>query len=143
MATSAQAFEGSCHCGAIGFTFRTLSRPNTWRVRACQCRFCRSHGARTTSDPSGSVSFRISDHNQLQRYRFALGTADFLLCRTCGVYIAAVLTSPRGQFTTININTMTGVSNVADAAPTSYDGESSEQRQQRRERQWTPVFNAA
>jgi hypothetical protein len=143
MATSTQVFEGSCHCGAIGFTFRTPSSPDSWRVRACQCRFCRSHGARTTADPNGSVSFRISDVRHLQRYRFALGTADFLLCRTCGIYIAAVLTSPRGQFATVNINTIGGVRNVADAALTSYDGESSGQRQQRRERQWTPVVNAA
>jgi diamine N-acetyltransferase len=141
--TSAQVFEGSCHCGAIGFTFRTLSSPDSWRVRACQCRFCRRHGARTTADPNGNVSFRVSDDSQVQRYRFALGTADFLLCRECGVYIAAVLTSPRGQFSTVNVNTISGLRNVADAAATSYDGESSDQRQQRRQCQWTPVVNAA
>ena len=78
----------------------------------------------------------------MQRYRFALRTADFLVCRTCGVYLAAVLTSPRGQFATLYVNTIRGAF-VVEAEPTSYDGESSEQRLARRERQWTPVVEAA
>lgn len=106
-------------------------------------RFCRMHGARTTSDPEGRVSFRVSDERQLQRYRFALRTADFSVCRTCGVYVAAVLTSPSGEFATVNVNTIRGALTVADAEPTTYDGESPEQRKMRREDQWTPVVKVA
>jgi hypothetical protein len=101
------------------------------------------HGARTTSDPEGRVSFRVRDESQLQRYRFALRTADFLVCRTCGVYVAAVLTSPTGEFATVNVNAIRGVLIVADADPTTYDGESPEQRKARREDQWTPVVKVA
>lgn len=101
------------------------------------------HGARTTSDPEGRVSFRVSDERQLQRYRLALRTADFLVCRTCGVYVAAVLTSPSGEFATVNVNTIRGALTVADAEPTTYDGESPEQRKMRREDQWTPVVKVA
>lgn len=75
----------------------------------------------------------------MQRYRFALQTADFLLCRVCGVYVAAVVASPLGRFATLNVNTIDGVS-TADATPTSYDGETPDQRQERRMRQWTPVI---
>jgi hypothetical protein len=135
-------FQGSCHCGAIGFSFRTRARPQSWRVRACQCRFCRSHGARTTADPDGRVAFRITDERRLQRYRFALGTAEFFVCRTCGVYIAALLASPRGRVATLNNNAIGEPLDVADSAPASYDGESSGERRERRERQWTPVVDA-
>jgi len=136
--TPVRRFEGSCHCGAIGFTFGSRSNPESWRIRACQCSFCRRHGARTTADPEGHVSFHIGDETKLHRYRFGLQTADFLVCRVCGVYLAAVIASPRGRFATLNVNTIDGVS-TGHAKPTSYDGETSEQRQRRRTRQWTPV----
>ena len=54
------SFEGRCHCGAIGFSFRTAKTPDQWPLRACQCRFCRGHGAQTTSDPDGSVAFQAA-----------------------------------------------------------------------------------
>jgi hypothetical protein len=38
----------------------------------------------------------------LDRYRFGSKTADFLLCRDCGVYLGAVMQSARGGFGIIN-----------------------------------------
>ena len=140
--TSEYTIEGSCHCGAIGFTLRTPQPPRQWQVRACQCSFCRSHGARTFADPGGSVAFALTAASKLNRYRFGLQTADFLVCRTCGVYVASVLTSPRGQFATVNINTLREPVNTPDPQPVSYEGESIEQRQARRERRWMPVEGA-
>ncbi len=140
--TSEYTIEGSCHCGAIGFTLRTAQPPELWIVRACQCGFCRSHGARTFADPGGWVSFAVQDSSKLNRYRFGLKTADFLVCSACGVYLASVLTSPHGQFATVNINTLCEPVMVADAQPVSYEGESIEERQARRERRWTPVEGA-
>ena len=101
-----------------------------------------SHGARTTTDPSGSVTFQIADASKLQRYRFGLRSADFLICRDCGVYVAAVLTSPQGQFATLNINTIRAALEVPAAVPISYEEESLEQKQARRELRWTPVAGA-
>ena len=133
------SFEGRCHCGAIGFSFRTAKTPDQWPLRACQCRFCRGHGAQTTSDPDGSVAFQIADPGKLNRYRFGSRTADFLVCRDCGVYVAAVTTSPRGQFATVNVNVIRDLAALPAASPVSYDGESVEQRITRREQRWTPV----
>jgi len=132
-------FEGRCHCGAIGFSFHTARKPDAWTVRACQCRFCRSHGARTTSDAQGSVVFRVGDPGRLHRYRFGLRTADFLLCRNCGAYIASAVTSPHGQFATLNVNTIADITGLPEATPVSYESESAEQRLSRRRLHWTPV----
>ena len=52
-------FRGSCHCAAIGFSFQTRLSVDQWSVRACQCQFCRAHGALTTSDPTGRLVFRF------------------------------------------------------------------------------------
>jgi hypothetical protein len=136
------AFEGRCHCGAIGFTFRTSQPPGQWAVRACQCTFCRGHGARTVSDPKGSVTFRLTEGSRLSRYRFGARSADFLICRNCGVYVAALLASGNGQFATLNINAIRPPLAVPEAVPVSYEGESAEQRLSRREERWTPVVEA-
>ena len=141
MAATPFILEGRCHCGAVRFTFHASQPPAQWTVRACQCSFCRAHGARTTSDPNGCVTFEIADASKLKRYRFATQTTDFLICYGCGVYLAAVLTSTRGQFATLNVNAIQCRPDLAEAAPVSYDGESAEQRKARREQRWTPVAN--
>lgn len=142
MPGASYAFEGRCHCGAIGFVFRASTVPARWTVRACQCSFCRGHGARTVSDPEGSVNFQIKEAAKLTRYRFGTRSSEFLICGDCGVYIAALLTSNSGQFATLNINTIRPSLDVPEAVPVSYDGESAEQRQSRRKQRWTPVAGA-
>ena len=47
-----------CHCGVLTARYRTAVAPEDWSVRACQCSFCRGHGAQMTSDPAGSLEFR-------------------------------------------------------------------------------------
>ena len=70
---------------------------------------------------------------------FGSRSADFLVCRECGVYVAAVMTSRRGQFATVNVNVIRNLAALPAASPVSYDGESAEQKIARRELRWTPV----
>ena len=132
-------FHGRCHCGGVGFTFNASRPPAQWPVRACQCTFCRAHGARTTTDPNGSATFQIADSAKVKRYRFGTRSTDFLVCSECGVYVAAVLTSGPAQFATLNINTIQQPVDVPQAEAVSYDGESVGERRARREQRWTPV----
>jgi hypothetical protein len=132
-------FTGRCQCGAIGFDLQTARPPALWAIRACQCRFCRSHGARTTSDPEGTVRLVVADASKLHRYRFASRSADFLLCRDCGAYIAAVVDTPHGSFATVNVNVLLPAIDLPAAKAVSYDAEDPAQKQARRERNWTPV----
>ena len=75
------------------------------------------------------------------RYAFALRTAEFLLCGVCGVYLAAVISTPRGTFATVNLNALTsGIPHLPSVEPVSYESESREQRIARRECRWTPVL---
>ncbi len=133
-------YPGSCHCGAIGFRYRTALNPAEWSVRACQCRFCRAHDALSASDPAGELSFTADDPSQLQRYRFALGTADFLLCRNCGVYVGAVIEVQGSHRGIINTHALLDIGDeVAGPEPISYDGEDVAGRVGRREERWMPV----
>lgn len=133
-------YQGSCHCGAIGYRYRTDLAPEQWSIRACQCRFCRSHDALSASDPSGSVEFTVADPKLLNRYRFGLRTADFLLCRQCGVYIGALIETDNGQFGIINTHTLLqSLESLAATEPMSYDAEDVDGRVSRREARWTPA----
>jgi hypothetical protein len=137
-------YDGSCHCGAVGFSYRTGQVPSAWSLRACQCSFCRAHAALSTSDRSGQVEFRESVSGALNRYRFGQRTAEFLLCRECGVYIGALMETPRGRFGIVNVNALRPVpSELAPAVPMDYGSESREQRIARREQRWSPVVSAA
>jgi hypothetical protein len=134
-------FTGKCHCENVAFAYRTALAPRDWSVRACQCTFCRRHGALSTSDPAGSIEFTIADPANVIRYRFGKRLGDFLICGCCGIYIAACMQSPRGRFAVINLNALDPVpGGLAKPEPMDYDTETPEQRTGRRERRWTPVI---
>ena len=133
-------FTGSCHCGAIGFSYRTSQAPESWSVRACQCSFCRAHSVLSTSDPSSVIEFREHKTGFLRRYRFGLRTADFLVCRACGVYIGAEIATKAGRFGIINVNALDPVPrSLASVVPRDHSSESIEQRIARREARWSRV----
>lgn len=129
--------QGLCHCRALSFSFQTNQDPADLNIRACQCGFCRAHGAAMTSDPDGWVDLAAVN---LQRYRFGLQTADFWVCRTCGVYLCAVMEVDGRSYATLNMRPVAGME-AALSAPeaVSYDGETAEARTARRAARWTPV----
>jgi hypothetical protein len=140
MPSDRQSFDGGCHCGALRFTFATSLPASRWSVRACQCGFCRAHGALSTSDPGGSLSFRTIEPELLRRYRFGLKTADFLLCARCGVYIGARIETAGGHFGILNVRALKPIpGDLPAAALADYSVESSDDRVARRERRWTPL----
>jgi hypothetical protein len=135
-----RSFDGGCHCGAIEYTYTTTLSPARWPVRLCQCSFCRGHGSRATSDAAGELQFRFERPEFLRRYRFALRTADFLICKECGVYVGAVLLSGRGAQGLVNLNTLRAPpKGLKPGKSYSHDGESVEERRGRRVQTWTPV----
>jgi hypothetical protein len=131
---------GACHCGALHLTFETPTPLATLPLRACACSFCRKHGVRTTSDPAGAVTFKIDDPGLLRRYRFGTRTTDTLICRNCGIYLAAVTAIEDALYAVINVNALDDQSAFERPAEImNYDGESAGQRQARRQAKWTPA----
>ncbi|MBT8100835.1 MAG: aldehyde-activating protein [Gammaproteobacteria bacterium] len=135
-----KAYPGQCFCGSIGYEYSTDTPPADWSIRACQCAFCRAHDALSASDPAGELRFHAGNPPNLQRYRFAMRTADFLLCRECGVYIGAVIETGQGRFGIINTHSLAEApGDIAAVEPISYDKEDKAGRVGRREERWTPV----
>lgn len=132
--------KGGCHCGNISFEFESALTPRELPVRACQCAFCRAHSALSTSDPSGSVSIGIAAPARVNRYRFGMKTADFLICSDCGVFIAAVMEADGRNYAVVNINTFDRRDDFTAAPqPMDYEGETTTTRLARRKERWTPA----
>ncbi len=129
-----------CHCGQIAAHYHTEKPPSAWELRACQCSFCRAHGALTTSDPQGLLEFCAATPALLQRYRFASRSTEFLICRECGVYVGASLSAASQRRGILNVHTLS-VALRALPAPQAVDyaRESSAERQSRRLKRWTPL----
>jgi len=129
-----------CHCGALTARYQTVKSPAEWPIRACQCSFCRAHGAVSTSDPAGTLQFSCSPPGSLQRYRFGTGSADFLICRGCGVYLGAQTTRDGPRLGVLNVRTVVpALSDLPAAVPMSYDSETVDARYERRKGRWTPL----
>jgi hypothetical protein len=132
-------YQGECHCGAIGYTYRTDVAPEQWPIRACQCSFCRMHSGRMTSDPSGRVAFKIKEPAALNLYRFGQHTADFLLCARCGGYLGARTVAQEASFAVVNVNLLKPyLERLSTPQPMCYEGETVEDRTRRRAQRWTP-----
>ena len=133
-------FAGGCHCGNVTFTFEASQPLKTLGLRADQCSFCRAHGARNTSDPNGTISISVRNAGALLRYRFGLETADFLICRRCGVYIGALMEDEGDSWFTVNVNAFRRPPrDDFPLAPVDYDAEGAAARIARRKELWTPV----
>jgi hypothetical protein len=133
-------FTGGCHCGELRVAFETSLDPRDLPLRACQCSFCRRHGGVSTSDPAGRFVVEVRQAERLQRYRFALGITDFLICRTCGVYVAAVMEIEGRWLGVLNVNVLDEREPFArPPAPMDYGAERVEDREARRVKGWMPV----
>lgn len=131
--------SGQCHCGIVKASFETAKTPAELGVRACQCEFCRRHGSLNISDPVGLTTIDASAGDIL-RYRFALKTADFLLCNKCGVYFAAVTGAGDAIRSTLNIVGLRMGDFLSTAVvPFDYGDEDATERLARRTSKWTPT----
>ena len=140
MPDQATTYSGGCHCGNLAIRFETALPQDALPVRSCACSFCTRHGTRCTSDPAGRVEITVGDPGRLERYRFGLGTTDYLICRTCGVYAGAVMDSGGSAVAIVNINCLVDADDGWQAAKAmNYDGETGPERRARRLKSWTPA----
>jgi hypothetical protein len=94
--------NGSCHCGNILLELELARAPSAYNPRACDCDFCRKHGASYVSDPQGSLQIRIRDERDCGKYRQGSAIADCLLCRNCGVLVGISHWHDGRQYAAVN-----------------------------------------
>lgn len=130
---------GRCHCGNLRYALAwpVSSAPT---LRACACDYCSRHGALWTSHPDAPVTLSIDDRARVLPYRFGTASADFLVCRRCGILTLTRCFLAGGALTVVNANTFENLAleHCARIA-TDFDGEDQAQRLARRQRNWSPL----
>jgi hypothetical protein len=84
---STTTLSGGCHCGSIHIDISLPKSSSEYSPRACDCDFCRKHGASYISDPLGKLRMTVRNASDLGRYKQGSGISDCLVCRNCGVLV--------------------------------------------------------
>jgi hypothetical protein len=137
---------GGCHCGRLTYRLSVPVPVERLPVRACQCGFCTRNDAVWTSHPDGRLDVHLEDTDQMIRYRFGTGTAQFLVCGACGILVLAVSHIERRDYAVVNLRSTESADLVrGDRTRTDFDGEGPDVRLTRRSRNWIPTvtFNEA
>lgn len=133
--------EGRCHCGNIAYSF-LWPGDEVIPARACGCSFCTKHGGVYTSHPHGRLDARIKDPALVHQYTFGTKTAEFYVCRLCGVVPFVTSTVEDSLYAVVNVHTFEGVdAEEIDVAPSHFDAEGVGERLERRRRHWIPNVN--
>ena len=132
--------EGGCHCGRLRVAFMTTRVLTELPLRACQCTFCRRHGALTTSDPAGEVVLTVSGLPAGGWYRFATRMTDYWVCPGCGVYVGAYVEADGQGRAVVNTRALDDRTEFTQPpAAMDYEKETPEGRHERRFRNWSPA----
>jgi hypothetical protein len=76
----------------------------------------------------------------VENYRFGTRTCDFLICRHCGVFIAAIAKTLAGTQAVVNVNCLDDRERfTADPVLHDFEGETLETRSSRRAANWMPA----
>ncbi|SDR01254.1 Uncharacterized conserved protein [Pseudoxanthomonas sp. CF385] len=119
MTTTHATLEGGCHCGAIALAFSTALVPANTAPRACDCSFCRAHGAAWVSDADARLSIHAHRPDRLHRYRQGSLAAQFLLCADCGVLVAVVFEEGDRTYAAVNACCLAARDAFAPVVPAS------------------------
>jgi hypothetical protein len=129
--------DGRCHCGNISYVLDWPGDVSEIAVRACSCSFCAMHGGTYASHRDARLDAKLNDPVAVSKYRFGTRTADFFVCARCGAVPFVTSLIAAQLHAVVNVNTFTNIdrSRMRRAA-TSFEGETIENRLDRRSRTW-------
>ena len=100
------AYQGSCHCGAIRFSF--IAEEITAGL-SCNCSFCERRAAIMLNPPITDAELkREVDGDALSCYRFGAKNAKHYFCNRCGIYTFHESSRKPGYFR-VNLGCVEGV----------------------------------
>lgn len=84
-------YHGSCHCGAVTFSFTGEFGP----ALSCNCSICSRKGSLLWFMPRGEL--QVNGANELATYTFNKHVIKHRFCKTCGVQPFGEGTDPKGN----------------------------------------------
>lgn len=129
--------RGSCHCGRLRVEFSTSENPASIVPRACDCSFCRKHGAAYVSDPAGRllVTGALIDAHEYQQ---GSNAARFLVCRHCGVLMAVVYKDGSRIHGAVNASCLDDDPGLGEPVPASPQTLAPDEKVTRWREMWVP-----
>ena len=77
-------YQGSCHCGAVRFSYEGEEITKGLR---CNCSICRRKGALMSSEIIAPEKLKMEvEKGVLGLYQFGMKTAKHYFCKRCGIY---------------------------------------------------------
>jgi hypothetical protein len=129
--------HGHCHCGNIAFDLDWKGDPPQIPARACDCSFCTKHGGVWTSHPQATLRVAIRDAALVSPYAFGTRTATFHVCSRCGVVPLVTSEIASRCYAVVNVNALDNLDPAwLRHAAASFEGEDTQSRLARRERNW-------
>jgi len=129
--------RGKCHCGNIAFSLTWDPDPVEIPARACGCSFCTKHGGVWTSNPKGALQVVVEDPALVSKYAFGTRTADFHICKRCGIVPVVTSLIDGHLYAVVSVNAFEGIDqSLLRRAPANFDGEGTDTRLARRKRNW-------
>jgi hypothetical protein len=93
------------------------------------------------ADLEGLFEVWADDWSLVENYRFGTRTCDFLICRRCGVFIAAVAETTAGTRAVVNVNCLSDRARFTSVpAVHDFEGETNETRSSRHAANWMPAI---
>ncbi|MDR0184531.1 GFA family protein [Lysobacter arvi] len=130
------SLHGGCHCGRIALDV-VLSKPaSEYTPRACDCSFCRKHGAAWLSDAGGSLRVRLRGEPVV--YRQGSAQADFIACAHCAVLVLVRHEHEGRVHAAVNVRALAGAAPFADEQPASPQKLAPQEKRER----WTTLWFA-
>lgn len=130
--------QGSCHCGRLALRYETAQAPAATSPRACDCSFCRKHGAAYLSDPNGALSIFEGESGSRCEYRQGSENARFQVCTHCGVLVAVLFEHEGRLYGAINARCLNGDARFANDVDVSPQRLSAEAKIARWLQAWIP-----
>ena len=129
--------NGACHCKNIQFVLSWPQGEPEIPIRKCGCTFCQKHCGSWTSHRNSRLVITIADRSLTSKYRFGTRTADFYLCKVCGVVPFVLSEIDDRLYSVVNVNAIEGTYELEfSSSSTSFDGEDVGSRLERRKQNW-------
>ncbi|MBK8510165.1 MAG: GFA family protein [Candidatus Competibacter sp.] len=101
-----QSHQGSCHCGAVRFSYRGEKIERGLR---CNCSLCVRKGAMMSAEIIAPENFKIeAGEEALGLYQFGSKVAKHYFCKRCGIYTFHETVRKPGHFR-VNLGCVDGV----------------------------------
>ena len=91
-----QTYHGSCHCGAVSFSFCGSEIASALR---CTCSICKRKGALLTHFVVSRCDTQLETNSEhLTTYQFGTNVAKHYFCNRCGIFTFVETRLNPGQF---------------------------------------------